>query len=144
MRAVILTLFLLCSAPAFADVEQLADGTFRIVRTDKSGVFGDPYMFRNEVIREADEFAAAKGKVVEQVNLNERGPGFMRFAKVEYVFRLVDPQSADESKDNPVAEQPGAEVDIYAEILKLDDLRTRGLITDQEFEAEKRELLESN
>ena len=31
--------------------------------------------------------------------------------------------------------------DIYAEILKLDDLRTRGLLTDEEFASEKRKLL---
>ena len=31
--------------------------------------------------------------------------------------------------------------DIYAEILKLDDLRTRGLLTDEEFDSEKRKLL---
>ena len=31
--------------------------------------------------------------------------------------------------------------DIYSEILKLDDLRNRGLLTDEEFEAEKRKLL---
>ena len=31
--------------------------------------------------------------------------------------------------------------DIYAEIIKLDDLRERGLLTDEEFENEKRKLL---
>ena len=34
--------------------------------------------------------------------------------------------------------------DLYAEILKLDDLRQRGLITDEEYETEKRELLDRN
>jgi hypothetical protein len=35
-----------------------------------------------------------------------------------------------------------SERDLYDEILKLDDLRQRGLITDEEYETEKRELLE--
>jgi hypothetical protein len=34
--------------------------------------------------------------------------------------------------------------DLYSEILKLDDLRQRGLITDEEYDQEKKELLESN
>jgi hypothetical protein len=32
--------------------------------------------------------------------------------------------------------------DVYSELLKLDDLRNRGLLTDEEFEAEKQKLLE--
>ena len=31
--------------------------------------------------------------------------------------------------------------DLYAELLKLDDLRKRGLLTDKEFEQEKKKLL---
>ena len=31
--------------------------------------------------------------------------------------------------------------DVYAELIKLDDLRNRGILTDDEFEAEKRKLL---
>ena len=33
--------------------------------------------------------------------------------------------------------------DVYAELIKLDDLRKRGILTDAEFEAEKKRLLES-
>ena len=34
--------------------------------------------------------------------------------------------------------------DLYSELLKLDELRDMGLLTDEEFEAEKRKLLERN
>jgi hypothetical protein len=34
--------------------------------------------------------------------------------------------------------------DIFDELLKLDDLRDRGILTDEEFDVEKRKLLERN
>ena len=34
--------------------------------------------------------------------------------------------------------------DIYAELIKLDDLRQRGILTQAEFDAEKKKLLEGN
>lgn len=42
------------------------------------------------------------------------------------------------------ATNEGQKVDIYSEILKLDDLRDRGILSDEEFEAEKRKLLEQD
>lgn len=42
----------------------------------------------------------------------------------------------------PQAPQPVAPVkDLHAEILKLDELRAKGLLTDAEFDAQKRKLL---
>ncbi|WP_254461228.1 SHOCT domain-containing protein [Xanthomonas sacchari] len=35
----------------------------------------------------------------------------------------------------------GAQPDLYAELLKLDDLRKKGLLTDAEFQAQKAKLL---
>ena len=91
-----------------------------------------------------DEFAAGKGKIAEKIVLNERGPGFLRFAKVEYTFRLVDPKPTEAEMEKPAEEAEEKSGDLYTEILRLDDLRQRGLITDEEFGAEKRELLEAN
>ena len=51
------------------------------------------------------------------------------------------PQPSDQSTSYSDSE---SERDLYSEILKLDDLRQRGLITDEEYENEKRELLEEN
>ena len=118
MRAVTFLMLLLSAASALAEVEQVADNIFRIERSDKAGIFGDAFKFRNEVIAEADEFAATQGKVAEKITLKERGPGFMRFAKVEYTFRLVDPEPEIEETGEP-DEKP---VDVYTEILKLDSL----------------------
>ena len=34
--------------------------------------------------------------------------------------------------------------DIYSQLVKLDDLRKKGILTDEEFEAQKKKLLEAN
>lgn len=63
-----------------------------------------------------------------------------------WVLRLS--QSIDKVLRNPpppTTNTPeSGEGDIYSEILKLDDLRNRGLLTDEEFETEKRKLLTEN
>ncbi|MXV08448.1 SHOCT domain-containing protein [Xanthomonas sp. LMG 9002] len=87
------------------------------------------------------------------------GPG--QWPYVEYQFRLV-PQVSDETvglqpradmqiEINASAKSPaatgdaphafGAQLDLYTELLKLDDLRKKGLLTDAEFQAQKAKLL---
>ena len=96
---------------------------------------------REDVLREANAFAAEQGKVAEKVILKETPVGFGRFAKVEYTFRLVDPQSVENTPD---MREPEENDDVYTELLKLDDLRQRGILSDEEFAEQKRKLLESN
>ena len=54
------------------------------------------------------------------------------------------PAGADGDVVNGTTPTIGSDKDLYAEILKLDDLRQRGLITDEEYENEKREILLEN
>ncbi len=141
MKVVTLVLLALCSSLVMAEVVQLSDDTFLIRRSDKGGIFGNTAKMRDRVLREADEFAAEKGKIAEKVILNERGKGFMRFAKIEYTFRLVDPKPVENAVEEEVSEKP---IDLYVELKKLAELRDDGILTDEEFEAEKKKLLDKN
>ena len=136
MRAVTIILLVLCSSFAMADVVQVSDDTFVIRRSDKGGIFGNTAKMRDKVLREADEFAAERGKIAETVTLSETGKGFMRFAKIEYTFRLVDAESTEKAEEESI--------DLYTELKKLAELRDDGIITDEEFEVEKKELLDAN
>lgn len=42
------------------------------------------------------------------------------------------------------AEETESTKDIYTELIELDELRERGILTDAEFDAEKKKLLEGN
>jgi hypothetical protein len=141
---------------------QISPDTYMISRTDKGGIFGNASAMKSEVLAEAGEFAARLGKVSIPVSLNER-PMIVghSLASIEYQFRVVD-------KDDPEARRvslirgpdlviektekitndtnvktTGQKADLYAELMKLDDLKKRGLLTPDEFDAQKRKLLNS-
>ena len=99
-----------------------------------------------EVHREANAFAESKGKMAVTISTNEAPVAFGKYAFYELRFRLAEKN--DPEVLNPVAAkspQPSANAekpsDLYAELTKLDELRKKGLLTDAEFEAEKKKLL---
>jgi len=135
MRAIALVLLVLSCSLVFADVVQVSDNTYVIRRTDKGGIFGNTAKMRDKVLLEAQNYARARGKIAETVTLSETGKGFMRFAAIEYTFRLVDAESGENKEES---------VDLYTELKKLAELRDEGILTDAEFEAEKKKLLDAN
>lgn len=99
-----------------------------------------------EVHREANAFAESKGKVAVTISTNEAPVAFGKYAFYELRFRLTDKN--DPEVLNPVAaksQQSPANsekaTDLFAELTKLDELRKKGLLTDAEFEVEKKKLL---
>lgn len=139
-------------------VVQISPDTYFISRTDKGGIFGNASKMKAEVIREANDFAAKQGKVAIPLSTREIPMAIGQFASFDYQFRVVE-------KDDPEAKRtaliPRADVvvektekattdlrtkeesapDLYTELTKLDDLRKKGIITDAEFEAAKKKLL---
>ena len=141
---------------------QIGPDTYFISRTDKGGVFGNASAMKASVIADADAFARSKGKVAVPISSKEQQMRIGSFASFDYQFRLVDPESIEardaqlpnipdqvsEQRSNvtiDVKRQPeDAKPDVYAELMKLDDLRQRGIITEEEFEAQKRKVLSGN
>ena len=143
-----------CRSP---DIVQLSADTYMHSKSSSAGVFANTSKLKATVIREANEFARSKGKVAVAIASNELRPA-VGFPSFEYQFRLVDPndplarggallprpdvvidqKSAIEIRQPP---DPNRRPDIYTELSKLEDLRKRGIITEAEFEAEKKKLL---
>jgi hypothetical protein len=147
-------------------ISELGSDTFMLSRIDKGGIFGNAAAMKADVIREANEFAARRGKVAVPLSVSETPlrpcPGC--FASIEYQFRVVDrndpevrrgqlvPTAARTEitiKKEPVTtpvpgqlnERPSA--DTYTELLKLDDLLKRGILTQAEFDSQKTKLLQA-
>jgi hypothetical protein len=142
----------------FSDVVQIAPDTYSISRTDHGGIFGNAGKMKTKVLKEAQDFAASLGKVAVGRHIQEQPMVVGRnFASIEYEFWVVD-------KDDPAAhredfhkdpdhvsnervqveiKQPdnAPKTDLYQELLKLDDLHKRGILTDAEFEQQKQKLL---
>jgi hypothetical protein len=161
MRILVLLVAITLVACANPDPVQLSSDTYLIVRDDQDGAYGGLPQLKAEVISDANAFAAARGKVAVPVSTEESNPG--SWAHYEYEFRLVDKDSPEaqpvslepradvvveadvESVSSvPVADETGVYVDIYTELLKLNELREKGILTQAEFDAEKKELLDSN
>lgn len=77
-----------CAAPM---ITQLSGNTYQIKGKDYRGGFGKPADFVTSVKKEATDFAASQGMVLEPVSMSEVPMGPMRFYEFEYTFKLVDP-----------------------------------------------------
>ena len=138
------------------EIAQISPGVYILSRQDYGGIFGNPSAMKMDVFREANAFAASQGKVAIPVSTHEvpLAPG--RMAQIEYQFRLVDPNHPQAQEGmNTLGPTPTLQKietkdttsrpnDVYGELVKLDDLRKRGIITDAEFEAQKKKLLAGN
>lgn len=151
-----------CANPG---IVQISPDTYMLMREDHAGIFGSLAKLKAGVIRDANSFAASQGKIAIPISTKERpvGSGPAQWASVEYQFRVVDEADAEavrtslvpradvvieETKDVNISIE--AEVDsnvsgdLYSELIKLDDLRQRGLLTEEEFADQKTKLLEKH
>ncbi len=121
---------------------------------------------REDLIRQANAYAESHGKVAVAVPQAGTLSGIDRGGVVEYRFRLVDkdgnevqaaalpprPETASPKAEMVIvaappvkgakqAPQPEVKPDLYSELIKLDDLRKRGILTEEEFQTQKKKLL---
>ncbi|MFK8014804.1 MAG: SHOCT domain-containing protein [Gammaproteobacteria bacterium] len=141
-------------------VTEISPDTYMIARTDKAGIFGNAATFKAKVIEEANAFARSQGKVAIPLDVQETPTAPGRFATITYQFRVVDKDdpeygrvflkeradlvteskmdidiSVDDERDDDVSE------DVYEKLIRLDDLRKRRILSEEEFQEEKRRLL---
>ena len=149
-----------CAAPQ--NVTKLSSDTYAIARTDKGGSMDDIGSTKSAMMHEANDFAAKQGKVASTVAMKETPMSVQGFTALEYQFKLVDkdamprPPASSARVDGaraatytspaviaPAAQAPNVD-NLYAELLKLDELRKRGILTEDEFSREKKKILDSN
>lgn len=163
MKYVVAAMALALCACSNPEIVEVSPNTYLITRADYS--FGSTGRgMKVEVIQEANDFAGSKGKVVIPISTKEEPGGPGRFATIEYQFRLVDKDHPDAKESTPLKALPDYVVeenknidadvrtddvtekstDVYSELIKLEDLRQRGILTDGEFQAQKQKLLDQN
>ena len=161
IRPLAFTLWLLigstASGASTSKLESLNENTFAITRTATTGFDRDADKFKREAQEDAAKYCAAQGKVMKVVAITADRPhigGGYTSAKIVFqALEAGDPlltapvpaTNAASSLGPNLGPAPGPlptyAGDLYAELLKLDDLRKRGLLTDKEFESEKKKLL---
>lgn len=163
MKIVIFTISLLLVGCANPGIVHLSPDTYMLSRSDMGGIFGNAAAMKADVINEASEFAMKQGKIAIPLSVKEVPVGFGRLATIEYQFRVVDKNDPEARRVSLV---PRADVvietkstikadietktktnkskDVYAELIKLDDLLKRKIITKSEFTNMKKKLLSGN
>lgn len=162
--ALVVALMLALSGPVKAgdpEFVQVSPGVWMVTVKNYAGIFANSATTKRKAIIAANEFASAKGMdaVPMGMQTERAGAGPGQWPYVEYQFRLVPkggnetvglkPRADMEIEVNnnapPVApvvvQQQSAAPDLYSELLKLEDLRKRGLLTDAEFDVQKQKLL---
>jgi hypothetical protein len=114
-------------------IEETSPNTYKVSQKSAGGIFTDTAALRDEVIQQANAFAASKGKIAVEIASRSSHPIIGGLPSFEYEFRL---------EDLPSQAKPETHQEIYDEIVKLDDLRKKGLITDAQFETAKQKLLD--
>lgn len=148
-----------CSNPG---IVQVSPDTYLLAREAHGGVFASSAALKAGVIQDANAFAESQGKVAIPISAKEKpmGNGPAQWASFEYQFRVVekdDPavrrtqmvhnpnvviQKADPDDVSPRQGDKSGTKDLYSELLKLEDLKKRGLLNDAEFDAQKKKLLQ--
>lgn len=137
----------------------LSPDTYMIIRQAESG-FASMGALKIEVYEEASEFAAKQGKVAIPLSSREVPVSFGSPIQFEYQFRVVDKNDPEyrrthlapgmnviiDKKESIKAEittkdKNENKYDLYTELTKLDDLKKRGIISEGEFQTQKKKLL---
>lgn len=141
-------------AKSTSKIDELGNNTYAVTRTATTGFDRDVEKFKQEAKADAEKFCADRGKALKIVAYTSERPHVGGgYASGRLVFKALDagdPEltapaapavAATPAVGAPAGVLPTYAGDLYAELLKLDDLRKRGLLTDKEFEQEKKKLL---
>jgi len=148
-----------CTNPG---IVKLSPDTYMLSREAHGGIFASASALKADVINDANTFAEGQGKVAIPISAHEKplGNGPAQWASFEYTFRVLDKNDPEVRRTSLVPranivieknenisgnirtiDESKKSSDIYAELVKLDDLRKKGILTDSEFEAQKKKIL---
>jgi hypothetical protein len=151
-------------------VQQIGPGEYTLYRVDRAGIFGNATALRNSVLADASAFAAKQGKIAVPISAKSHPMGILGdFASFQYTFRLADKSDkaaaaihlmpgTDVVVDGngkvvqgggnggitapPASAASTDRVDrMAADLTTLEKLKAQGIISQAEFDAEKKRIL---
>jgi hypothetical protein len=144
---------LLAAAGTFAE---LGDGTYSYIRESATTFARDIDKLAAEANEDVAKFCATKGKQPKVISITAHKPWMtLGIPKVTVLFKALDAgdpallgntavpivRAGKKSKTVEAVAPPVPANDLYSELLKLDDLRKKGILTEDEFKAEKTKVL---
>ncbi|HZZ18071.1 MAG TPA: SHOCT domain-containing protein [Opitutaceae bacterium] len=131
---------------------QKGQNTFAITATASSAFMTDTDKLKDEANTAAVKYCADHNKILKVVSVSSKSPHFsLGYCTGTVVFMALDagdpallppaPAAAPEAYAAPAAPRSLSTDELVAELTKLDDLRKKGILTDDEFQAEKKKVL---
>lgn len=134
--------------------------TFMVSRQAATGFTGSGTL-KAEAFQEASQYCTKLRKSLQVVSTHEASPPYIlaNFPKAEIQFMCLDAKDAELNrpklrkeadtvieinKDIHIKDESIKTNDVYTELIKLDDLRKKGIITEAEFDLQKKKLLSGN
>jgi len=157
-------LIILSGCAIHSGVVPIGQDTYMVSRQAATGFTGMGSL-KADAFREASEYCVSQNKKIQVVNTNESQPPYVlgNFPRIEMQFMclgegdielgrpkmkkgadVVIEQKGDVSVNVKTKDQSEKTKDVYTELLKLDDLKKKGIISEEEFEAQKKKLLNGN
>jgi hypothetical protein len=138
----------------------IGQDTFMVSRQAATGFSGSGTL-KAEAFQEASQYCEKLGKSLQVVSTHEASPPYIlaNFPKAEIQFMCLDAKDAELNrpklrkeadtvievkKDIRTKDESVKHKDVYAELIKLDDLRKKGIISEAEFAEQKKKLLSEN
>ena len=142
---------LLAACASTNEIQQVGKDAYIVSGWGKSPGGYSGSEVKTAAIREASKFCSSKGKQLQVVSANQRDMSFGVNATAELQFMCLSSTDSDFSRTT-IKRESDASVEVrkeinvndesqkksmYDELLKLDELRKRGIITEAEFQNEK-------
>jgi len=126
--------------------------TYSITTTASNALMRDTDKLKAEASDAAANFCARQSKVLKVISLTKKEPRFaMGYCTATIIFMSLNPgdpallppapAAPVEYAAAPAAPRALTTDELVAELTKLDDLRKKGILTDDEFQSEKRKVL---
>lgn len=132
-----------------AKIESIGDNTYAITVQANNKFTRNTEKLKARATDEADAFCAKQGKHLKIISVTEDKSLFLvgPMASATLTFKALDLADPELAKPAPAAgvdpaAAPVTNEALYADLLRLDDLRKKGILTQDEFQAEKKKLLE--
>jgi hypothetical protein len=123
---------------ATSDIVRMDGDTYFIQKRSAQVGFGPPEGAKAEVYEAANKFCEARGMTLETVKFTMVNSGFGRPGSVALQFRCV-PRSAPQSDSS--LQSATATSDTEKRLRSLNELKQRGLLTEEEFQKKRSEII---
>ncbi len=148
MLSVALVVTMLIGCASNSGVVPSGDDTYVVSRQAATG-FSGLGTLKADAIREANQYCQRQFKTLHVISATEAEPPFIfgNFPKADVRFRCDVSESRESNEVSGTPDRQGqnsGREDVYTELEMLNDLRVRGLLTDAEFDAEKKRLLKGD